>query len=385
MAEFPEDSEEYKLLGDRLKAGCAAQSRQIDKTKIGENVKTLGTICKQFQHIEPDDTEEEKARKKFYNSILADKKPYFFRYKYKQLSKDYNAYIKKTDQNARSHLYTTLEDLLEKEKMESQGVSTLTEEEKTFLFYYRKNLPVIDSDCVMNKICKYIESIDFHIKQKIKTKQDFDYKILLSDSGFEINKKIYEDIYNIIEKTFKEWEAILQDREKTKYDTSLLPYACGTKTDKEFRYQSLMRDLEEVTSNEEQLTNHLVYLFYVGKPSYSKATLWNLVGKQIYKNILNKKSMVYYPVKDVNGDINFMFEKYSVRHISTESLKEPEKYNFNNYILGQEIFLDNNDKNNYQENYQFDKCFSILPKTALTNFKKIVYPLKSLEKEDIND
>ena len=190
--------------------------------------------------------------------------------------------------------------------MESQGVSTLTEEEKTFLFYYRKNLPVIDSDCVMNKICKYIESIDFHIKQKIKTKQDFDYKILLSDSGFEINKKIYEDIYNIIEKTFKEWEAILQDREKTKYDTSLLPYACGTKTDKEFRYQSLMRDLEEVTSNEEQLTNHLVYLFYVGKPSYSKATLWNLVGKQIYKNILNKKSMVYYPVKDVNGDINIL-------------------------------------------------------------------------------
>ena len=30
MADFPEDSEEYKLLGDRLKAGCAAQSRQIN-------------------------------------------------------------------------------------------------------------------------------------------------------------------------------------------------------------------------------------------------------------------------------------------------------------------------------------------------------------------
>ena len=107
---------------------CENRGKNWDKTKIGENVKTLGTICKQFQHIEPEDTEEEKARKKFYNSILADKKPYFFRYKYKQLSKDYNAYIKKTDQNARSHLYTTLEDLLEKEKMESQGVSTLTEE-----------------------------------------------------------------------------------------------------------------------------------------------------------------------------------------------------------------------------------------------------------------
>ena len=203
MAEFPEDSEEYKLLGDRLKAGCAAQSRQIDKTKIGENVKTLGTICKQFQHIEPDDTEEEKARKKFYNSILADKKPYFFRYKYKQLSKDYNAYIKKTDQNARSHLCTTLEDLLEKEKMESQGASTLTEEEKTFLFYYRKNLPVIDSDCVMNKICKYIESIDFQIKKKVRSSHDFDYKTLMSPN-FNINKKLYIKIKDEVEKTFKE-------------------------------------------------------------------------------------------------------------------------------------------------------------------------------------
>ena len=48
---FAEGSRERITLENRLKAGCAAQSRQIDKTKIGENVKTLGTVCKQFQHI----------------------------------------------------------------------------------------------------------------------------------------------------------------------------------------------------------------------------------------------------------------------------------------------------------------------------------------------
>ena len=44
MAEFPEDSEEYKLLGDRLKAGCAAQSRQINSWSA-HRVKKKKKIC----------------------------------------------------------------------------------------------------------------------------------------------------------------------------------------------------------------------------------------------------------------------------------------------------------------------------------------------------
>ena len=35
--------------------------------------------------------------------------------------------------------------------------------------------------------------------------------------------------------------------------------------------------LENVCSNSEQLANHLVYLFYVDKPSYNKNILWAII------------------------------------------------------------------------------------------------------------
>ena len=43
IPQFEQGSEEYKLLNNRIKMCCAAQSRQIDKTKIGENVKSEAT------------------------------------------------------------------------------------------------------------------------------------------------------------------------------------------------------------------------------------------------------------------------------------------------------------------------------------------------------
>ena len=76
----------------------------------------------------------------------------------------------------------TLDELLIKKEDE------LTQEQKDFINYYY--YPVIDSPCVMNKICKYIESIDFQIKKKIKSNGDFDYKSLQS-KDFILNRALY--------------------------------------------------------------------------------------------------------------------------------------------------------------------------------------------------
>ena len=111
----------------------------------------------------------------FYNRIIADKKPYFFRYKYKQLAKEFNEYKKKNEENAQIHFSMTLQELMDKKKNTPNEMSIA---EQNFLMYYDKFLPVIDSDCVMNKICKYIESIDFHIKQKVRSNHNFDYRVL---------------------------------------------------------------------------------------------------------------------------------------------------------------------------------------------------------------
>lgn len=312
MANFPKDSEEYKLLSNRVRMGCAAQSRQIDKTKIGEAVKTVGTVWKQYQRYSLDDTEEDRKRKDFYNSILVDKKPYFFRYKYNTLNKEYNEYIRKSKEDCEIRFYKTLDELKE---MEINNPDELTEEEKEFLRLFRKYLPVVDSNCVMNRVCKYIEGIDFHIKQRVKSSQNFDYRILVSEN-FAPNKALYAQICEEIFDTFANWEM----RKKSKVPrvakvSSEDSDTRSTKFDKENEYLLLKQRLEQICSNEEALANHLVYLFYVDKPSYNKAVLWNIVGKQIYETVKSKTTSFYFPEKNPNGSLEFLYEKYSIERV----------------------------------------------------------------------
>lgn len=314
---FAEGSRERVTLENRLKAGCAAQSRQIDKTKIGENVKTLGTVCKQFQHITQEDTPEQIEEKMFYNSILADRKPYFFRYKYNFLNKEYNEYVKKANENAQIRFSMTLDELLLKQKNGEE----LDSNEEAFLMYFNKFMPVIDSDCVMNRICKYIEGVDFKIKQKVRSSHNFDYKTLMSQN-FNINKKLYIKIKDEVEKTFKEWEEIARNSIGRNIEKNSAQGNGQKKLDRENEYVLLKGRLEEICSNEEQLANHLVYLFYEDKPSLSKTTLWSLVGKQIFENIKSKTQYFYFPIKNSNGSLEFLYENYSIEHIAVAEKNE---------------------------------------------------------------
>lgn len=255
----------------------------------------------------------------FYNTILADKKPYFFRYKYNFLNKEYNEYVKKANENAQIRFSMTLEELLEKEK----NGEVLTKEQDDFLMYFNKFMPVINSDCVMNKICKYIESVDFQIKKKVRSSHDFDYKTLMSPN-FNINKKLYIKIKDEVEKTFKEWEDLVKQSKGKNLEKNSNDGNTQKKFDRDVEYALLKGRLEEITSNEEQLANHLIYLFYVDKPSLGKTSLWNLVGKQIYENIKSKTDYFYFPIKNPNGSLEFLYEKYSIERIPVTSVEEGE-------------------------------------------------------------
>ena len=164
----------------------------------------------------------------------------------------------------------------------------------------------------MNKICKYIENIDFHIKQKVRSNSEFNYKSLQSES-FTINKKLYEKIKAEMESTLKQWEEL--SKNKTSKVEKSLTGKTQSKFDKDVEWSSLKSRLEEITSNEEALANHLIYFFYEEHPSLSKATLWGLVGRRIYENIKSKVREYDFPVKDEHGNIEFLYERYQVQHL----------------------------------------------------------------------
>ena len=54
---------------------------------------------------------EDPAQRELYLKIVADKKPYFMRYIYPALMKQYNTYIKNTDRNALREFQMTVAEL----------------------------------------------------------------------------------------------------------------------------------------------------------------------------------------------------------------------------------------------------------------------------------
>lgn len=193
----------------------------------------------------------------------------------------------------------------------------LTNDQEKFIILYEKYIPVIETDCVMNKICKYIESKDFHIKKKVRTSEEFDWRILVTE-GFVLNKPIYSQVSEKVFDVFNQWK--LEDKNKKKKQVAKI----GVDTDENFqnkegRYIILKQELEKICSNEEQLTNHLVYLFYVDKPSYNKTILWYIVGKQIYETMKNKTKSFYIPVRNDNGNLEFLYEKYSIERVEFDN------------------------------------------------------------------
>lgn len=188
----------------------------------------------------------------------------------------------------------------------------LTEELKEFKRQYYDFLPVIDSDCVMNKISHYIESVDFEIKKRVRSSDAFDYRMLQSEN-FMINKKIYEQVYYTVEEHIKNW----QIRRKV-IDTRTIQDGNSEKT---IAYTTLKEALEQICPNDEIVANHMITLFYEDKPSYNKGILWELYGRQIFENLKTKVNSCYFPKKNPNGTLEFLYENYSIEKVDLSKVE----------------------------------------------------------------
>ena len=129
-ARFEKGSEEYDTLSYRIRCGQLYQQNAIDKAK--------GIVCKPMPRLWYDRHAANKSEgdAKFQRNIVADKKPYFMRYIYPMLSKQYNTYIKNTDKNALREFQMTVAELKATPK------SDLTERQEEFLRYYDFRMPV---------------------------------------------------------------------------------------------------------------------------------------------------------------------------------------------------------------------------------------------------
>lgn len=291
---YPKGSVEYDTLSYRIRCGQLYQQNAIDKAK--------GIICKPMPRTWHDrhaaNKIEDDVTREFYRNIVADKKPYFMRYIYPALMKQYNQYIKNTNRNCLREFQLTVDEL------RSLPANELTERQSDFLRYYDYRMPVGTGDCVMNKICRRFEQeFDGYIR-KHTSKIKFDYTIMKNPSEeytttqFKAIKKLYED-YN---KKMQSYAVFAQSEKIDKYDA----FTELSEMNAEFR-----KSCDMICQNESALCNIVLDLCY--QKSSSKRFAWNMCGSEIIHNLLlNHDYTISFPTLTSNGTIEYCGEKFEI-------------------------------------------------------------------------
>lgn len=240
---------------------------------------------------------------KFQRNIVADKKPYFMRYIYPTLMKQYNTYIKNTDKNALREFQMTVNELLAIPEVE------LTDRQLEFLKHYKFRMPVGLSSCVMNKICRRFErEFDGHIG-KHNSRVKFDYTIMRSNEEYTTKqfnsvKRLYDD-YN---KRLVSY-AIFADYERVD--------DCDSFTALSVMNDEFRKECYKICPNKSALCNIILDICYTRNST--KRFAWSMCGSEIIHNLLNKNdNQIAYPTLNNDGDIEFCDNKFIVETIKIE-------------------------------------------------------------------
>lgn len=233
--------------------------------------------------------------KELYMRIVADRKPYFMRYIYPALMKQYNNYINNTNKKALREFRLSVEELIQKDEF--------TEEEANFLKYYYENMPVGIGDCVMNRMCRrFEEEFDGYIGKSQKKADEFDYTIM--KSGVEYSKHQYEAMLKLQNEYNQRACDFLQYKRTARVD----PYEASVVRHEmisDFRAESI-----NICSNEDVICDIVLDICY--KKDASKQFAWDIAGDTIIKNLLKKNNnTIYYPTLDTDGEILYGGERFA--------------------------------------------------------------------------
>ncbi len=303
QARFEKDSPQYLELDYRIKCGQLFQQNSIDKAK--------GIIAKPMPREWHDrhsvNQIEDPERRRLYLEIVADKKPYFMRYIYPALMKQYNTYIRNTNKSALREFQMTVDELYEIPE------SKRTERQTEFLRYYEKRMPVGINDCVMNRICRRFEE-EFHgYIGRHNSSSGFDYNIMKSGAEYTRSQ------YNAISKLYED------------YNKRLRGYAVFAKYERVdecdvFSKMSEMRhefeqECAKVCPNKSSLCDIVLDICYT--KNSTKRFAWDMCGSEIIQNLLRRNGgMIAFPEIDPDGDIEYGGNKFSLRKMKLEEKNE---------------------------------------------------------------
>ena len=310
LSNFEPGSEEYDELSYRLICMQDYQQAEIDKAKgcLARPVLKEWYDYK-VNRISKDDSEEVKQLKEFNQSILANKKPYFFIYNYDKLKKEFMEYYKPNNQVCRVKYKCNIHELYKKPNK--------TFREKEFLMNYEYGCPVNVTPCLCNKIAWIVEDHfrDVSLKYEVET---FD-KELLKNPNVEYSTRMYNRIKEIKDEYDKAVKSmIIEHHSKENHKEDEMEVMVF----KNSMAQEFLLKCSNVCSDENILCNIMVDICY-NNSKKSKQFAWDLCGNIMIGNLLRHRNYkLAYPKQVEQGDFTYKGLQFIMEEIQYEDYCE---------------------------------------------------------------
>ena len=274
IAQFdPETQKEQRAeLRRRIKLLREIVGQEIDRIK-GTAAPVVPKEWKTTEKIQPEDTDAEKAEKYKHNSMVISKKPYFFRYLYPELNKQYKQYESSYNQMCLTSFGLKLKQVLAKPNK--------TEAEKRVVRLYYKYSPLITSPCTMNLLCRELEDADFDISYKRPSRSmlpTFEDEFEVDEAKLATVKQQYQKYnsskqINILNRFFDYDENFLVTQRTADFRAIRFKIA-----------DSILMDIRNSLASAEIHSKELLFYANVLSKSYKKfnwAFVWDVLDTQI--------------------------------------------------------------------------------------------------------
>lgn len=317
LFEKPEQKEQHDEIMLRIKLLREIVGQEIDRIK-GADKPSLPKEWKTPEKILPTDSQEEIMRKFKANAMVVSKKPYFFRYLYPELNQKFKQFEASYNQISRDMFGVKFKKLFKKENK--------TEEEKDLIRKYQKYSPLITSDCTMNRLCRALEDVDFDLKFT----RDTNGNKKTSVSMLPTFKEKYEDQFDTSKYTIIKgiYQQFISHSQLNHLDRLRDIISAGGAPEDYEDYHKIIYD-EFVISLQNQLMDSGVtdeeFLFYCYKLSLKYSNFnWGFAWTTLGDRVLNLIPLghSYCPVKNPEGNYEYLGEKYSLKDLTPNSEDE---------------------------------------------------------------
>jgi hypothetical protein len=191
-----------------------------------------------------------------------------------------------------------------------------TNEERIFTNKYKRYMPLLNNNCTMNILSKYVEDVEFDNKWK-RDIEPFDYHNLTSGNYEFTDKKLMNNIIKIIKDFNRSQKINMLNREyslevlddEEDYNDSMFGYL--------FEYYE--EKLIGLCSDKNKLCDYVIYVFYTKFARQSKSLMWNIFGEEILNNVKSKAKTVCFPIR-TNDGVEYLGEKYGLKELDLNEL-----------------------------------------------------------------